>query len=121
MIHCSGSERVLQEAMLMPTVNHRNVTHTVRLSELIQELLKSGHTPRQVRLELQRRGIRWAYNYDRKTPGSRERAKNLRRIGQKPCGMCGAGIPLKGSADACEPCLTEKWTGIRPLAGELSV
>lgn len=87
--------------------------HTVKLSQLVQQLLAKGYSPRDVRLSLASRGVAWGYKYDRTKAGVRERIRNLRRIGKQLC-ECGNAYDLEIASELCPACLVEKFTGQRP-------
>lgn len=102
---------------------HQLPDHTVKLSDIVRQLLEQGHHPRDVRLVLASRGIKWAYSFSVHKGGRRygmtgsvrEKRRNLKRLGMKPCSLCQMGTDINGG-DVCPECLIEKWA---PKAGEL--
>jgi hypothetical protein len=83
---------------------------TCTLSAIVNDRLQQGVSPRQVRLELSARGVRWRYGFTR-VQGPRERVRNLRRAGLKPCEGCGHGYLIADHSPLCPECLVAKWTG----------
>jgi hypothetical protein len=74
------------------------------------ELLKSGLSPRTVRLQLAQRGIHWEYQFINQ--GLHERQQRLRRQGQTLC-RCGEhGMAI--GASLCDACLAAKWSPASP-------
>jgi len=94
--------------------------HTINLSDIVKQLLDQGFQPRDVRLQLANRGIKWNYGYSRylgpasgrsiPVVGPKERARNLRRVGLKACRTCGQGYPIAVAGFLCSNCLIEKWS-----------
>lgn len=90
--------------------------HTVRLSELVNELLKQGFHPRDIRRQFAARGIRWEYKFStavdglrKQHQGNREKARRLRQIGLKKCANCSNTLSIGLPEDLCYDCLAEKW------------
>lgn len=120
-----------QEPGLIEPVDSKGVdpstVQKMPASEFIQEALKRGIHPRQIRTELQKVGIRWHYSFagyskedDRRLQhqGNRERQRRLRQF--CVCEKCNQPIiesdPLKDPRDRivrlCDACLSEKWGGV---------
>jgi hypothetical protein len=80
----------------------------LKLSTIVNGLLKDGYTPAQVRKELRRRGIAWSVSYP-SHQGAREKGRRLKQQGLKACETCDATYPIAVSSPVCPGCLARKW------------
>lgn len=78
------------------------------LNETIHVLLQQGFHPRDIRKQLQTRGVKWDYQFSGQ--GTREKAR--RRLKYSLC-ETGDGNPRAGGSDLCSICLVGKW-GVNP-------